>query len=944
MKCWPRQLGRFGIMRCSPKRGYEAMSNQVNVVIKSTGAQATQGELKDLTGGVESLGSKLGTMVPQLAAVGAGMAAAFAVKESISAVMTLGAEVNSLSRAMGTSAEQSSKWIFTAQEYGVSADTFQKNVVKLEKGMAGLGDSEDLAFTAGKPLLANLKAIGADGLSTSDTIMKIADKVKELGPGMESTALATQLFGKSGADMLPILLQGSDGIRAMGGEAEKLGLVLDQKTADDIKKATMATREMHAAFEGVQVQIGTALVPAMTGGAEAATKIAVAFNQDVVPAIGSVVDAVGKGVEAFQKLPDSTQQLALGLGAVAIVAPTVISGLTAAGTAVKAFATEELAANAGSLLFVGGVAALALGLDAISQKLSGVSLMDRVFGDASKTEAGNAALAKFNTAVLAEGDHADKTRIAMASLRDTTADFAASSADAAAHQSGLENALLGSDNRIFGFNIGMSDGIDNMKKLEEQTRVAAGTLVAQGVSVQQLHDIYETLPPTLQKVFDDTTHVNDAFSAFQDNVEKEIFSIRSVKTETPDASSAIDDFAKSMSTAKDVTKATDDAIKALTGTFATTNPEVVALSADNAFLQNSIDKIKGSTDTLTAAQQKQVDDMQKEIDANDKVIAGHASNQKALEGATAALKNYIGADGLGGLLTQMGNLKTPEDTQVSVLGSITNAFDHLGSKDVPGAISSFETLRKTLDPAVWKTAADAVGPGVTAAIAAIPDSAAMHAAAIKWVALGGTLTGGIIAGMQADYGRLGMTGEEAIQAALDAAKAKAQTGSPSKLFAAQVGVPLGEGIAAGLKSTTSLVMQQAQAIVAAAMGASQGAIGGYSDPGVKGNPGYTLDPNTGIATMTNATGFLAGQTQASLGYTGAAADVDRANKTASTGTYGPGAGRDDYRTQNADGGHIDVKTGQWVPGTQIVVNFNGPVKGPNEVVDSIRAAGLAVAL
>ena len=78
----------------------------------------------------------------------------------------------------------------------------------------------------------HISATDASGaLKASDQIVAdVADKFKNMEDGTTKTALAMMLFGKSGKDMIPILNQGSEGIRQTTEEMGRLGILIDEKT------------------------------------------------------------------------------------------------------------------------------------------------------------------------------------------------------------------------------------------------------------------------------------------------------------------------------------------------------------------------------------------------------------------------------------------------------------------------------------------------------------------------------------------------------------------------------------------------------------------------------------------------------------------------------------------------------------------------------------------
>jgi len=232
--------------------------------------QASAG-LKGISKESGGLGSALKTLaVAAVAAVGA--FATFKTLESIvSTTQDLGASVNKLKREIGGTAEDSSKLLFAFQHLGLSGDDASASLGILAKKLKGVSDEETGVTTGGKTtgdILADLgvKAFTATGeLASMGQIMpQIADIFKNMPDGVEKTGLAMQLFGRSGKDMIPVLNKGAEGLHDLGVEAEKFGLVLSEQSLQDVKDYTAAQRDLGAGFEGIKVQLGLAVMPALT--------------------------------------------------------------------------------------------------------------------------------------------------------------------------------------------------------------------------------------------------------------------------------------------------------------------------------------------------------------------------------------------------------------------------------------------------------------------------------------------------------------------------------------------------------------------------------------------------------------------------------------------------------------------------------------------------------
>jgi hypothetical protein len=98
---------------------------------------------------------------------------------------------------------------------------------------------------------------------TEQVLLDLADKFSVMPDGADKAALAVKLFGKEGLAIIPFLNQGREGITALMEEAQRLGLVM----SEDVARASEAFNDnltrLSAIFEGVQRQIGAAVVPVL---------------------------------------------------------------------------------------------------------------------------------------------------------------------------------------------------------------------------------------------------------------------------------------------------------------------------------------------------------------------------------------------------------------------------------------------------------------------------------------------------------------------------------------------------------------------------------------------------------------------------------------------------------------------------------------------------------
>lgn len=262
------------------------------------GAEEAGGHLGKLREALLDVGKVAGGLVAGgvLTSMGHGIAEQF--EEALGQTQQFGEQVRTLSQNMGVSAQEASTLAFAMGELHIDADTGERAFVKFAKGLQGVTDLEDQVTTGGKSTAAILKDMGvsatdADGKTRpfNDVLEAVADKFHEMPDGVEKTARATQLFGKQGADLIPLLNLGKDGLEELGGEARKYGLQLSGENVDAIRKFSLAHNDMNAAIEGARLQIGVQLIPVLTSLVDGLTQVVTT----VVPAVKAFADTYHVG-------------------------------------------------------------------------------------------------------------------------------------------------------------------------------------------------------------------------------------------------------------------------------------------------------------------------------------------------------------------------------------------------------------------------------------------------------------------------------------------------------------------------------------------------------------------------------------------------------------------------------------------------------------------------
>jgi hypothetical protein len=222
-----------------------------------------------------------------------GFAAALgiAVKSSINQADAL----DKLAQSSGVPIEQLSQLKFAAEISGVSIEALGKSLAVLSKNMSD-------AATNAKGEAA--RAFAAMGISVKDAsghlknaqqvLDEVATKFKGYQDGAAKSALATAIFGRAGASLIPLLNEGADGIQRMMQQANQLGITIDEKTGKAASQFNDNLTVMSKLWDAIAIQISANLLPAFLN---LSTKLSdVAKNGDiargVAEAIGSALSKV----------------------------------------------------------------------------------------------------------------------------------------------------------------------------------------------------------------------------------------------------------------------------------------------------------------------------------------------------------------------------------------------------------------------------------------------------------------------------------------------------------------------------------------------------------------------------------------------------------------------------------------------------------------------------
>jgi len=188
-----------------------------------------------------------------------------------------GDRIMKMSQRTGIGAEELSKLDYAAALSGTSLEGLETAVRRMHRTIY---DAEKTMGTA----RYSLDQIGVSvedlkKLSPEDRFFAIAEGLANVRDKGRQAALAQEIFGRSGTEMLPMLENGAAGLREMMNEAETFGYVLTEKAGKGAVKLKDDIERLSRSFQALRLQIGEEAMPYMERFAGKALDIIKVLNE-----------------------------------------------------------------------------------------------------------------------------------------------------------------------------------------------------------------------------------------------------------------------------------------------------------------------------------------------------------------------------------------------------------------------------------------------------------------------------------------------------------------------------------------------------------------------------------------------------------------------------------------------------------------------------------------
>lgn len=270
----------------------QGIGNDLKTMLAGPASEAGESAGASAGGGFsKGLGTALKVGGAAAVALGAAVVGASgAVVKGAKEVAAYGDNVDKMSQKIGISAEGYQKWSYVMERAGTNIDSMQAGMKTLSKA----AESESDAFAA-----IGLSMEEVQSMSQEDLFGAVIAGLSNMEAGTERTALATQLLGRAGSDLGPLLNEGTDAINEQMQMAEEYGMVM----SDEAVKAAAAFQDsmttLNGALTGLKNELMSEFLPSMT---QVTDGLALLFSGDTVGGIQMVTEGVTSFLATFQEI------------------------------------------------------------------------------------------------------------------------------------------------------------------------------------------------------------------------------------------------------------------------------------------------------------------------------------------------------------------------------------------------------------------------------------------------------------------------------------------------------------------------------------------------------------------------------------------------------------------------------------------------------------------
>lgn len=213
-----------------------------------------------------------------------------AFKEFILGAVESGVAMEKAAQKAGESVEQFSALAYAAKQTDVSIESLSNGIKFMQKSIAN-----------SNPAIGELGIHMADlkGKTPVQQLEIFADKIAGIEDPARKTEYALRLFERAGTDLIPLMDEGSAGIRKFTDEAERMGVTISESSVQALEEANQAVTRLTSSWGAMWKTIAVGVV--------SFGELAGAIEKPKLKELTDQLDVLAKNRDSYLKTLDNMQ-------------------------------------------------------------------------------------------------------------------------------------------------------------------------------------------------------------------------------------------------------------------------------------------------------------------------------------------------------------------------------------------------------------------------------------------------------------------------------------------------------------------------------------------------------------------------------------------------------------------------------------------------------------
>lgn len=222
------------------------------------------------------------------AIIGGVKAIASSIKDLASGAMESADSIQQMSDQTGMSAESIQEWQYAGDTLGTSIDTITGSMSKMINNMSSASAGSGTAYDAFKKLGVSVTDSSGQLRDSNTVYSEVLGALGNIKNETERTATAQDIFGRSAADLNPLISAGTDGLNKLTQQAKDTGAVMSNDTVSSLDDFGDSIGQMQQSLSAMAGEILTDLTPTLQG--------LISEVKENGPEIKETVSGIAKGI------------------------------------------------------------------------------------------------------------------------------------------------------------------------------------------------------------------------------------------------------------------------------------------------------------------------------------------------------------------------------------------------------------------------------------------------------------------------------------------------------------------------------------------------------------------------------------------------------------------------------------------------------------------------